>query len=70
VFSPLVNIVFTDTLEEAVRKGFASCPPSGRILLAPGCASFDMFIDFEHRGREFKKEVHKLKEECEAAGNE
>jgi UDP-N-acetylmuramoylalanine--D-glutamate ligase len=70
VFSPLVNIVFTDTLEEAVRKGFASCPLSGRILLAPGCASFDMFIDFEHRGREFKKEVQKLKEECEAAGNE
>jgi len=70
VFSPLVDIVFTDTLEEAVRKSFASCPPSGRILLAPGCASFDMFIDFEHRGREFKKAVRKLKEECEAAGHE
>jgi UDP-N-acetylmuramoylalanine--D-glutamate ligase len=69
-FSPLVDIVFIETLEEAVRQSFAACPPSGRILLAPGCASFDMFIDFEHRGREFKKAVKRLKEECEAAGHE
>jgi len=27
------------------------------VLLAPACASFDMFDSFEHRGREFKKEV-------------
>jgi UDP-N-acetylmuramoylalanine--D-glutamate ligase len=70
VFSPLANVVFADTLEDAVRRGFAACPPSGRILLAPGCASFDMFIDFEHRGREFKKAVKALKEECEAKGHE
>jgi UDP-N-acetylmuramoylalanine--D-glutamate ligase len=70
VFSPLVNVVFTDTLEEAVRESFAACPPSGRILLAPGCASFDMFIDFEHRGREFKKAVKALKEKLEAEANE
>jgi UDP-N-acetylmuramoylalanine--D-glutamate ligase len=67
LFSSLVSVVPTDTLEEAVRRGFESCPPSGRILLAPGCASFDMFNDFEHRGREFKKAVRRLKEEREAA---
>jgi UDP-N-acetylmuramoylalanine--D-glutamate ligase len=70
LFSPLVNIVPTDTLAEAVRRSFERCPPSGRVLLAPGCASFDMFIDFEHRGREFKSEVRRLKEEREATGHE
>ncbi len=70
VFSPLVSVMPADTLEEALRRSFESCPRPGRILLAPGCASFDMFIDFEHRGREFKKAVRKLKEEREATGHE
>ena len=70
VFSPLVGVMPADTLEEAVRRSFESCPRPGRILLAPGCASFDMFIDFEQRGREFKKAVRKLKEEREATGHE
>jgi len=70
VFSPLVSVMPAHTLEEAVRRSFESCPPSGRVLLAPGCASFDMFVDFEHRGREFKKAVERLKEEREACGHE
>ena len=47
-----------DSLDEAVRKGFDLFGGSGGVvLLAPGCASFDMFPNFEVRGQVFKKGV-------------
>jgi len=49
-------------LEEAVKKGWQILEKKGGVvLLAPGCASFDMFNNFEHRGDMFKEEVFKLK---------
>ncbi len=48
-------------MEEAVKKSFQAAHPGDIILLAPACTSFDMFDDFEHRGRVFKQEVRKLK---------
>jgi UDP-N-acetylmuramoylalanine--D-glutamate ligase len=50
------------TLEEAVNKGFSVAEKGDVVLLAPGCASFDMFDNFEHRGREFKRIVRRLKD--------
>jgi UDP-N-acetylmuramoylalanine--D-glutamate ligase len=49
-----------NSMEEAVGKAFSLAKPGDVVLLAPGCASFDMFKDFEHRGRVFKEAVHVL----------
>jgi UDP-N-acetylmuramoylalanine--D-glutamate ligase len=48
------------TLAEAVRSAFDLARPGGVVLLAPACASFDMFGDYAERGRAFKNEVKKL----------
>ncbi len=50
-------------LAEAVRIGFSAAGPGGTVLLAPACASFDMFRDYAERGRVFKREVARLGEE-------
>ena len=49
------------TLADAVRQAYAAARSSGAVvLLSPGCASFDMFRDYEDRGRRFKDEVSRL----------
>ncbi len=54
-------VIFTSTLEEAVHKGFELAHPGETVLLSPGCSSFDMFENFEHRGQVFKQTVASLK---------
>ena len=44
----------------AVRTAFASAAPGAAVVLAPACASFDMFRDYAERGRVFKQEVLRL----------
>jgi len=44
-------------MEDAVRKSFEAAQPGDAVLLAPACASFDMFKSFEERGEVFKKAV-------------
>jgi UDP-N-acetylmuramoylalanine--D-glutamate ligase len=48
------------SMDDAVRIGFAMAPPGGTVLLAPACASFDMFADYAERGRRFKEAVARL----------
>jgi UDP-N-acetylmuramoylalanine--D-glutamate ligase len=48
------------TLENAVRLAFERARPGEIVLLAPACASFDQFQNFEHRGRIFKQLVEQL----------
>jgi UDP-N-acetylmuramoylalanine--D-glutamate ligase len=48
------------TLEAAVLHAHASAHSGDTVLLAPACASFDQFENFEHRGREFKRLVNEL----------
>jgi len=50
----------------AVRTAFASASPGGVVVLAPACASFDMFRDYAERGRIFKQEVRRLEESWNA----
>ena len=49
-----------ETLVEAVARAAALAQPGDVVLLAPACASFDQFENFEHRGRVFKEEVRRL----------
>jgi UDP-N-acetylmuramoylalanine--D-glutamate ligase len=49
-------------LKDAVNRSFQVAQPLDIVLLAPACASFDMFESFEHRGRVFKGEVSNLKD--------
>jgi len=58
-----VPMQYAKSLGEAVRIGFNWAEKGDVVLLAPACASFDMFDNFEHRGRVFKEEIFKLKEE-------
>jgi UDP-N-acetylmuramoylalanine--D-glutamate ligase len=48
------------TLEDAVRKAFSDASSGDCVLLSPMCSSFDMFSDYEERGRAFKNAVHTL----------
>ena len=45
---------------EAVALACDGAQPGDTVLLAPACASFDMFDDFEHRGRVFKEAVAQI----------
>ena len=48
------------TIDAAVREAYAAARPGDTVLLAPACASFDQFDNFEHRGRVFKSLVAQL----------
>jgi UDP-N-acetylmuramoylalanine--D-glutamate ligase len=55
-----VDVREAESLEAAVRLGFDIASPDGVVLLAPACASFDMFRDYAERGRCFKEAVRTL----------
>ena len=55
------SIERTDTLENAVKISREHASEGWNVLLSPACASFDMFSDYEERGRVFKQIVNDLK---------
>ena len=55
-----VAIERAGTLERAVESASRTAHPGDIVLLAPACASFDQFENYEHRGRVFKQLVHEL----------
>jgi UDP-N-acetylmuramoylalanine--D-glutamate ligase len=56
-----VPIIRCGTLEAAVDEAHQRARPGDTVLLAPACASFDQFENFEHRGRVFKELVGRIK---------
>lgn len=55
-----VPVKSVETMEQAVKEGFTACQPGDTLLLSPGCASFDEFRNYEHRGQRFKELVNGL----------
>lgn len=54
------TIVETGSMEEAVRSSYYLAKKGETVLLSPACASFDLFKNYEDRGRQFKNAVRNL----------
>lgn len=54
------TIVETDSMHEAVRSAYYLAKMGETVVLSPACASFDLFENYEDRGRQFKAAVRNL----------
>jgi len=54
------DTVFANDIREAVKLSLSRAYDGDVVLLSPGCASFDMFVDFEDRGEKFKEAVKEV----------
>lgn len=54
------EVVLSPDLKSAVNTAYSLAEPGEIVLLSPACASFDMFLNFEERGRAFKELVGRL----------
>jgi UDP-N-acetylmuramoylalanine--D-glutamate ligase len=68
VFEGLVPVARAASIEEAVRRGFDAARPGGTVLLAPACASQDMFRDYRERGDRFAAAARQLRQSAETGG--
>lgn len=58
--SSSIPVHAASSMDEAVALASNSADPGMVVLLSPGCSSFDMFEDFEHRGQAFKNSVRRV----------
>jgi UDP-N-acetylmuramoylalanine--D-glutamate ligase len=58
----LVETEMCDTLSNAVKNAYEKALPGECVLFSPGCASYDQFKNYEHRGDVYKKLVNELGE--------
>lgn len=59
--SGIVDSERASDMHKAVESAFESAQDGDVVLLSPGCASFDMFTSYAHRGEVFKECVHAIK---------
>jgi len=59
-FSGHHSLEAVDSMEKAVIRAREIASPGDTVLLSPGCASFDMFRDYQDRGETFKTWVNRL----------
>jgi len=64
-----VAIQRAGTLEDAVDRAFHMAHSGDIVLLAPACASFDQFQNYEHRGRAFKELIRHLEKREQLGSN-
>ena len=61
IFYNVVDLMIeTAGAEEAVKVAYKLSQPGDTVLLSPACASFDLFENYEDRGRQFKSAVRSL----------
>lgn len=59
-FYGLAPITQANSMPEAIKQALAAADEGDVVLLSPGCASFDMYDNFEARGRDFKDKLRQL----------
>ncbi|MGK7390991.1 MAG: UDP-N-acetylmuramoyl-L-alanine--D-glutamate ligase [Candidatus Cyclobacteriaceae bacterium M2_1C_046] len=60
-FNDVVDEIFETTIvQEAVQLAIQHADPGDVVLLSPACSSFDLFLNYEDRGNQFKNAVRQL----------
>ena len=59
-FGDIVNVYDTDSMDFAVKTAYQIADEGDVVLLSPACASFDLFENYEDRGKKFKEAVRNL----------
>ncbi|VHO02078.1 UDP-N-acetylmuramoyl-L-alanine--D-glutamate ligase [Candidatus Rhabdochlamydia sp. T3358] len=59
---PFIPVICVDSMQSAVVMAKELAKEKESVLLSPGCASFDMFCDYAHRGKEFQYQVRLLRD--------
>ena len=58
IFASTTTVVDATSMAEAVDLAAAAARPGDAVVLSPGCASFDWYIGYPHRGDHFRQLVH------------
>ncbi|HYV01821.1 MAG TPA: UDP-N-acetylmuramoyl-L-alanine--D-glutamate ligase [Actinomycetota bacterium] len=69
VFHGLVPVLRAASMEEAVEMAFSVAQQGGTVILAPACASQDMFRDYRDRGERFAAAARAVSSRVESEGS-